>query len=246
MMRGYLRLELQRIARSPGFLVLTMVLPLVMYLIFTNLNTVTGLSRDYAARYATVSVGAYSAIGVLLNFGAAIVTDRAIGWLRNLRLTPMSPPRVVFGKAATGMLLVLPPVLLLCGLAVTVNHVRLTPGQWLAVIPMLWLGSLPFALLGLGIGYRCSVQTAQLANFVAYFGLSILGGLLLPLQSFPGWLRFIGRYTPTHGYADLAARVLGTNDSSLGQDLATLTVWTLLFALVALRAYRRSAARLGG
>src|SRR5262245_34032563 len=193
MMRAYLRLELIRIARSPGFLVLTMVLPLVMYLIFTNLNTVTGLTRDYAARYATVSVGAYSAIGVLLNFGAVIVTDRAIGWLRNLRLTPMSPPRVVFGKAATGMLLVLPPVLLLCGLAVAVNHVRLTSGQWLAVIPLLWLGSFPFALLGLGIGYRLSMQTAQLANFVAYFGLSILGGLLIPLQSFAAWLAVLGR-----------------------------------------------------
>ncbi|MEV0001579.1 ABC transporter permease [Micromonospora sp. NPDC050980] len=243
-MMGYLRLELRRTLRAPGFLIFTIVMPLVMYLIFTNLGAVTGQGdAGDAALYAMISIGGFGAIGALLNYGSSIVADRSSGWLRHLRLTPLSPLRVVLGKALTGMLLALPPVVALCVAAATVNGVRLHPAQWFAIVPMLWLGSAPFVLLGLGIGYLCTAQTVQPANFLAYFGFSLLGGLWLPLPTFPDWLRVIGRLTPTHGYADLPLRVVDFNDSPTTVDVLVLGGWFAVFAVFAVYAYRRSAAR---
>ncbi|GAA3343110.1 ABC transporter permease [Amorphoplanes nipponensis] len=242
-MRGYLRLELRRTLRTPGFVIFTVAMPLVMYLVFTNLGTVTGRHSRDAALYAMISVGGFGAVGALLNYGASVVADRTSGWLRHLRLTPLSPLRVVLGKGLTGMLLAVPPVLALCLAAVLVNHVRLGGGQWCALVPLMWLGATPFVLLGLGLGYLCTAQTVQPANFVCYFGMSLLGGLWLPLQTFPAWLRRLGRLTPTHGYADMALRVVGFNSDPAGLDAAVLGAWSLAFAAFAVWAYRRSAAR---
>jgi ABC-2 type transport system permease protein len=242
-MVGYLKLELRRMLRTPGFLVFTIVMPLVMYLVFTNIGSVTGQQSKEAALYAMISVGGFGAIGALLNYGASVVSDRASGWLRHLRLTPLSPMSVVLGKGLTGMILALPPVVALCLAAVLINGVELAPHQWLEIVPMLWLGSAPFVLLGLGIGYLCSAQTVQPANFLAYFGFSLLGGLWLPLQTFPHWLQGLGKLTPTHGYADMSWRVVLFNDSSVSTDLLVLGFWFVLFTAFAVFAYRRSAIR---
>jgi ABC-2 type transport system permease protein len=96
----------------------------------------------------------------------------------------------------------------MCAAAALLNGVRLPVDEWLAVIALLCFGAAPFVLLGLGIGYLCTAQTVQPANFLAYFGLSILGGLWLPLKIFPQWIQTLGAYTPTHGYADLSWRVV--------------------------------------
>jgi ABC-2 type transport system permease protein len=242
-MTGYLRLELRRTLRTPGFLIFTVAMPLVMYLVFTNIGAVTGQSAHAAAVYAMISVGGFGAIGALLNYGSSVVADRSSGWLRQLRLTPLSPGSVILGKGITGIMLALPPVLALSLAAVLINHVSLSTAQWMTLIPLMWLGSTPFVLLGLGIGYLCTAQTVQPANFVVYFGFSLIGGLWLPISTFPSWLQSIGKLTPTHAYADLSWRVVLYSDNPTGTDIAVLGGWFVVFALLATWAYRRSAAR---
>jgi ABC-2 type transport system permease protein len=189
-----------------------------------------------------VSVGGYGAIGALLNYGAGVVTDRSVGWLRQLRITPLSPTRVVVAKGIVGMLLSIPPVLAMCLAAALLNGVHLPALEWLTVVGLLVVGAAPFVLLGLGIGYLCTAQTVQPANFLVYFGFSILGGLWLPLKTFPHWMQDLGRYLPTHGYADLSWRVV-FHDPVAGLDLVVLAAWMVAFAAFAVLAYRRSASR---
>ena len=152
---------------------------------------------------------------------------------------------MVSGKVATGTLLALPPILVLCLSAAIINQVRLHPAQWLAVILLLWVGSIPFAVLGIGLGYACRSETAQAVNFLVYFGMAAIGGLWFPLSVFPAWLQTVGRLTPAHAYADLSRRVASMHDSAIPTDLATLGAWFLLFSLFAAYAYRRSSARRG-
>src|SRR5262249_6952738 len=159
--------------------------PLTMYLIFANLPSFTGEARQVAALYTMVSLSGFGAIGAVLNNGASLVTDRTLGWLRQLRLTPLSPLRVVTAKALISMIVASLPIAAICLAGATIVGVRLSLAQWLGVVTLLWLGTAPFAALGLGIGYLCTAQTAQPATFLAYFGMSILGGLWLPLQAFP-------------------------------------------------------------
>jgi ABC-2 type transport system permease protein len=108
------------------------------------------------------------------------------------------------------------------------------------VIP--WLGATPFVLLGLGIGYLCTAQTVRPANFLAYVGFSLLGGLWLPIQTFPHWLRSIGRLMPTHAYAMMSRDVVFASRPAVA-DLAPLGGWPAVFGAFAVFAYRRSAAK---
>ncbi|WP_432976169.1 ABC transporter permease [Dactylosporangium sp. CA-233914] len=238
-MLPYVRLELRRLARTPGLLIFAVVMPLLSYLLFTNLNTITGQDKGTAATYTMVSMAGYGAIGALLNYASGLVVDRSIGWLRQLRLTPLPPVKVVLGKGLAAMAAALLPVLALCGAAVLVNGVQLRAGQWLAILPLLWLGSLPFALLGIGMGYLATAQTAQPLNFLVYFGLSIAGGLWLPLDVMPDWLASAGRLLPTHAYADMSWRVAFGGAPSV-TDVVTLAGWMAAFAGLAVLGFRRS------
>lgn len=243
-MIGYVRLELSRLARTPGLLIFAVLVPMMSYLVFTNLGSISGQNKADAAVYTMISMAGYGAIGALLNYAADVVNDRKIGWLRQLRLTPLPPVTVVLAKAVAGMTVALVPVLALIGVAVTVNGVRLSAGAWAAIIPMLWLGAAPFVLLGLSLGYLATQQTVQPLFFLSYFGLSILGGLWLPLAVMPSAIARIGEYLPTHAYANLSwAVAFGLRPSV--HDAVILLAWGLAFTVLASLGYRRSVRRLG-
>lgn len=86
-MLGYIRLEVTRARRDPGYVIVGFAMPVTMYLIFTNLG-VAGDDRVWAALYVMVSMAAFGAIGSAFNNGSGIAEDRAAGWLRQLRITP--------------------------------------------------------------------------------------------------------------------------------------------------------------
>src|SRR5690606_13079216 len=111
---------------------------------------------------------------------SGLAEDRAAGWLRRLRLTPLSPAAVVAGKAVTGVVIVVPAIAAVLAAGVLVNGVRLGAGQWIAIAGLLWAGSVPFTLFGLGNGYLLSGQSAALVNFAASLVLAVGGGLWLP------------------------------------------------------------------
>nr|BFE66325.1 ABC transporter permease [Dactylosporangium thailandense] len=242
-MLPYIRLELRRLIRTPGLLIFTVLMPLLSYVLFTNISTVTGQDKSIAAVYTMVSMAGYGAIGGLLNYASGLVIDRSVGWLRQLRLTPLPPVKVVLGKGLAAMAAGLPPVLALCLAAVLINGVRLDAWRWLAILPLLWAGALPFALLGLGLGYLATSQTAQPLNLLVYLGMSILGGLWLPLSIMPSWVAAIGRLLPTYAYADMSWRVAFGGAPSLG-DVVTLLVWLVAFTGLAIFGYRRSVRRI--
>uniref|UniRef100_UPI003F6842D3 ABC transporter permease n=1 Tax=Streptomyces polyasparticus TaxID=2767826 RepID=UPI003F6842D3 len=239
MLLDYLRLEIRRTLRDTGFVVLGIGMPVLMYLLFTNL----GASGDDAAGYklsAMVGMAAYGALGAALGTGGAVAEDRSTGWLRQLRVTPLSPRQVVTGRAMSGSVTVLPAIAAVLAAGALVNGVRMDAWQWTVLVLLLWLGALPFTLLGLGNGYRLSTQVTGIANMICTMGLAIVGGLWFPTELFPGWLRTVSDYTPAHSFADLGwSTTAGTAPGAT--TLVVLFVWLLLFGAYAARSYRRSA-----
>jgi ABC-2 type transport system permease protein len=243
-MGGYLRLELGRSFRAPAFLFYSLFLPVVLYLLLTHRGALEGPFATAPHAVALVAVAAYSALGAVLSYGTGVADERAAGWLRHLRLTPMPTGAVFAGKAATAVVLALPPVLVLCGVAATVQHVALSLHQWTVLVGVLWLGTLPFALLGLGLGYRYGAPGVRWANLLALLALGVLGGIAWPMQQLPHWLQAAGRLSPAHGYADLAWGVVSAGTHPMFYDLAVLGGWAALFALFAWSAQRKAAPHL--
>jgi ABC-2 type transport system permease protein len=152
----------------------------------------------------------------------------------------MTPREVVLGRTLTGSVTVLPAIAAVLAAGGLVNGVRLEVWQWAAVAVLLWLGSTPFTLLGLGNGYRLTAQTTGVANMVCNLGLSVVGGLWFPLTLFPGWLRSLSGFTPTNRIAQLGASVADGAAPALGA-VAVLTAWLLAFGSYAVVSYRRAA-----
>ncbi|WP_405873009.1 ABC transporter permease [Streptomyces zaomyceticus] len=237
MITAYVRLEVRRTLRDAGFVISTIGVPVMMYLLFTNLG---GGDDGAYKKAAMVGMAAYGALGAALSLGTGVAEDKSTGWLRQLRITPMTPRQVVVGRALTGSVVVLPAitgVLVAGGLA---NDVRMAAWQWGAVAVTLWLGSLPFTLLGLGNGYRLTAQTTGVVNVACNLGLAVVGGLWFPVVLFPDWLRTVSEFTPTNRFAELGVAV--TEGTAPGvATLAVLLGWAALFGTYAAVSYRRSA-----
>ncbi|MEV5506060.1 ABC transporter permease [Streptomyces orinoci] len=238
---GYLRLEATRLVRNISFLMVSLVTPLVMYVVLAN--KARGAQDTESLSFLTVTMAAFGAMGAVLNSGSGIAEDRAGGWLRQLRLMPVRPAQVVGVRALTGMLGAVPPVLavqLAGALGYGVHH---SPAQWAATVLVLWLGVAPLALLALGVGHLLRPQLAQAVSVAGYVLLSVVGGLWAPVDKLPHWLQGVSRVTPVNRYAELAL------DAAHGRAphaaaLLVLAGWLLAsagFALVACRRGSRAA-----
>jgi ABC-2 type transport system permease protein len=237
-MWDYLRLEVRRTLRDTGFVIGGIAMPVMMYLLFTNI----GDGNDTEWRTASmVGMAAYGAVGSALNTGGGVAEDRALGWLRQLRVTPMTPRQVVAGRTLTGSVTVLPAICAVLLAGGLLNGVRLQMWQWALTALLLWLGSIPFTLLGLGNGYGLTAQTTGVANMVCNLGLAVLGGLWFPVTLFPHWLRSVSAYTPTNRFAQIGVSVT-EGHAPAASGILVLAVWLLAFGSYAVVSYRRNAA----
>ncbi|WP_106975083.1 ABC transporter permease [Streptomyces katrae] len=237
-MTAYVRLEVRRTLRDTGFVVFGIGMPVLMYLLFTNLGPADGAGEWKTA--SMVAMAAYGALGAALSTGNGVAEDKGIGWLRQLRVTPMTPRQVVAGRTLTGSVIVLPAIAAVLAAGAFVNGVRLEAWQWGAVALVLWLGALPFTLLGIGNGYRLTAQTTGVVNVGCSLALSVVGGLWFPVELFPDWLSFLSGFTPTRRFAEIG-QSLAAGAAPGPAAVAVLAVWVLLFGSYAVLSYRRSA-----
>jgi ABC-2 type transport system permease protein len=241
-MFAFFMFELRRLVREPRLFIFTIFMPVISYIVFTGVGDLSGRTEGVTLATAmTVGVAGYGAMVGVLSVGGGVSTERVSGWLRQLRITPLPPAQVIAVKGVLTTLIAIPSVLAVSITGRIQHHVTMPVGHWVALVLVLWLGTIPFALLGLAIGYALPPQIAQPASFLTFFTLSILGGLLIPVEVFPRWLRHVSQVLPSNRYAELGWKAAaGHLPSAMGGTI--LAGWTLLFALLAAVAYRRSAA----
>ncbi len=240
----YALLSTRNAYRNTRFLVLTVALPLLLFLLYANLyqgqDGPDGLS---VVAYLMVSMASFGCIGAAINTGSRVATERQTGWNRQLRLTALPAQSYLVAKAVVSMLVTLPALVLVFLAGATVGHVELDAGQWLGTGVAVWLGLIPFAVLGLVIGFAGTVDAVQPISMITYLGLSILGGLWFPVEAFPTFLQGVAKVMPSYWLADLGRSVLAGTGVPLTAVLV-LTGWTLLLGAAGILAYARSGRKL--
>ncbi|MFI0905568.1 ABC transporter permease [Streptomyces sioyaensis] len=239
-MLDYIRLEVRRTLRDRGFVVFGIGMPVLMYVLMTNIGVGAGGAAMEWKIASMVGMAAYGALGAAIGSGTGVAEDKQLGWLRQLRITPLSPVRVVVGRGLTASVTVLPAIAAVLLVGALVNGVRMPAWQWAALAGVLWLGTAPFTLLGLGNGYRLSAQSTGVVNTGCMVLLSIVGGLWFPAELFPGWLRALSSWTPGNRFAELGRSVTQGGAPGPG-TVAVLALWLALFGGYAVYAYRRAA-----
>ena len=88
-----------------------------------------------------------------------------------------------------------------------INDVQLGLGTWLAMVGVLWAGSIAFVALGLLLGLSLDERAAGGAMSFVGVVLALLGGLLAPVEVFPESLRTLAHAMPSYWYAQLGRDV---------------------------------------
>jgi ABC-2 type transport system permease protein len=241
-MLSYLRIEILRMLRNRRYVIFAFGVPVGFYLLFQNLGDNGGgtLRGTDPKAWLMVSMAAYSAMlaGTFIG-GARLAAERAGGWTRQLRATPLPAWANLAAKVGAGLALALPSLLLVAAVGVAVGKVHLPGGQWLQLIGTMWIGSLPFIALGLLVGYWLDTDTAQAVTVVTSLVLSVLGGIWIPTPTMPATMRQIAHILPSYHFGDLGWRTIAGQAPALNDGLI-LAAYALGFAALAAWRYRRA------
>src|ERR1700689_2856174 len=201
-MIAFLRFEIVRTLRNVRFLIMLIAFPVLIYLIYAKQHgTSQGLT---VAALLLVSMAVYSGMGsAMFASGPQLARERHSGWMRQLRISPISTTGWFAAKVAQAILMIIPGLAALTVLAVTYGHVHLAAARLGMLAVVLVLGAIPFCVLGLVIGLMFDSQTAQLAQMITLLVLAFLGGIFLPWNSLAHGMQLMGKALPSYHLAHL-------------------------------------------
>lgn len=232
-----LRDELRAIIREPAAVFFSIALPVGFFAMFASFfggQVVAGVS---VATLMLATFGTFGVVGVaLLNPGIGVAEDRERGWLRVKQVSPVPVTTTLAAKVAATL-----PIALLVFVAMSVTAALLgrfdvAAGTWLALAGILVVGSLPFALLSLAVGFVASARLTPIVLNAFFFPSAIAGGLWMPIDQMPAWVQGIAPWLPTYQLAQLGSGVL--LGKAVGDHVGALALATVITAVLAAVAYR--------
>jgi len=244
-MTTYLLTEIRRNFRAPRFLIFVIAFPVLMFLLQANVFTKAD-APDHVqiAAVLMVNMMTFGTFAAAMTSGARLALERAIGWQRQLRLTPLTGVGYLGGKALSGMLVGLPALLLVPIVGVLVEGVHLDAAGWMRIIVGIWLGTIPLVLLGLLIGQFGTPESMQPINMLVMMGMGFLGGLWIPIEGMPGWMHNIAEVMPTYWVLQVVRPVVADDSIvSLPTAMGVLAAWTAVLGALVIRRYRKDSAR---
>ena len=239
----YLQYEALRLVRNRRFFVFALGLPVALYFLIAGPNhDVTNLSDSgiSAPLYFMVSLAAFGTMTAMLAAGGRIANERAAGWTRQLRISPLSPTAYFRTKIATAYLMALLTivVLYLCGLSLGVSM----PAQdWLEVTGLMLIALIPFAALGIVIGHLLNPDSVgpAIGGGTALF--AFVGGTWFPIPSH-GFLHDLALAVPS--YWLVRASQLPVGGTAWGTTgWLVVAGWSVALTALALQVYRRDTGR---
>jgi ABC-2 type transport system permease protein len=241
-MTAYTTFELHRAVRNVRFLIFSVAVPVVLYLAIGQQKGYGDVDGVPFKKFFMVSMAAYGALIAALSVGGPrVAAERANGWVRQLRVTPLTERSYLVGKLVCSLLIVVPAIVLVAVVG-QATGADLGVGALVQLLATLILASIPFALLGLAIGYWLDAEAAQAGTVAIMLGVSILGGLWFPINNFPRAVQYIGEALPSYRMASAARAALHGAAPAWG-DVGLLVLWTMVFGLAFAYLYRRDSDR---
>jgi ABC-2 type transport system permease protein len=232
--------EFLRLIRVPAFSIPVIIFPIMFYALFGLPHAHELLGGVSVARYELASFGAYAVINVaLFAFGVTVAVERGQRTTVLMRATPLTPLAYLAGKIVATLVFatVTAGVLFIFG-AVTAG-VRLEPLGWIALVARLLIGVFPFITLGFAVGYLAGPNSAVAVLQLINLPMSFASGLFVPLDFLSPFVRSFAPYMPAYHMGQLAWGAVGVPVEPLATSALWLFGYTVLFLIVALRAYYR-------
>jgi ABC-2 type transport system permease protein len=223
--------------RYPAFSVPTLAFPALFFMLFVS-------SRE--DREATLLVASFAGFAFLsiafFQFGVCIAAERESPWERFLRTLPLAARVRFAARLVSGSLFGLASAGLVALTGVATTDAHLSPSRWAAVVAALVLGAVPFALLGIALGYWTPPRGALPVANILYLVLAFAGGLWTTPAHLPAAVASVSPLVPTRQFGNL---LWGATEGRLWRprDWLLLLAWGAAFAALAAWGYRRDEGR---
>jgi ABC-2 type transport system permease protein len=233
-----LGIELKRMARNRRTVFFTLVMPVLLYLIIGAKDTYGDdrAGSGNVSAYILISMATYGAVLAATSGGAMVASERALGWSRQLRLTPLSPIAYIATKAIMALAFGAVSVVAVNVVGKLNGKAEMPTHVWIAAALIAWAGSIVFGAFGLFMGYLLPSENVMQVLGPVLAGLAALGGLWFPIDS-ASTMGHISAVTPIYGLAQLARWPLYGGAPQVGWVL-NLVFWLAVF--VAGAAWRMS------
>jgi ABC-2 type transport system permease protein len=239
---AYARYELLRAFRNRRLYILSFGFPLVLYYVIAVPNRgehSVGGTGIAAPVYFMVGLAAFGTMNAVIGCGARIAAERAVGWNRQLRLTPLSTRTYFRIKVLTSYVMAVVTIVLVYAAGATLG-VRLAAGDWLRMTALILIGLAPFAAIGVLFGHVMTTDSIgpAIGGTTAVFAL--LGGIWFPVTH--GAMHAVAEGLPSYWLVQAGHVGLGGH----GWDAtgwAVVAAWTFAAAALARRAYERDTRR---
>ncbi|HET7017287.1 MAG TPA: ABC transporter permease [Streptosporangiaceae bacterium] len=242
-----LGLEIRRLLRNRRTVIFALILPVVLFLFIGTNHAYANKNAGHGnvSAFLVVSMALYGAALATTAGGAMVSIERAQGWSRQLRLTPLSPTTYILIKAITAMVLGLASVLAVFIIGNLTGVPKMYAGYfylWFELAAIVWIGSLVFAALGLFIGYLLPSENVMQFLGLVMAVLSFAGGLFFPLNQAAQLLQDIAKWTPLYGLNQLVhAPLIGGSFDIMW--VVNAVAWFGLFVAGAVWRFRKDTAR---
>ncbi|MER5782996.1 ABC transporter permease [Streptomyces mobaraensis] len=236
MIRAQAALETRMLLRNGEQLLLTVVIPTLLLVLFSTVDIVdTGDGK--AVDFLAPGVLALAVLSTAFT-GQAIATgfDRRYGVLKRLGASPLPRWALMTAKTASVLVTEVLQVVLLTVIAFALGW---SPhGNPFAVLLLLVLGTAAFSGLGLLMAGTLKAEATLAAANLVFLLLLVGGGVIVPLDRFPGAARAALELLPISALSDGLRDVLRDGAGMPWRDLGILTVWAVLGLGAAARLFR--------
>ena len=189
---AYVRFEVGRLLRSWKFLLPSPSAPVIFYILFLGDHTTRAESStaQCLSVYLMVSMCSFGALVAALNAaGTRLSMERASGWAASFG-SPRFRPGLAVNQIVASMLVVLPVIVLVEAVGAGFGDVRLATTTWIGLTVLLWATSLPFAVLGVFIGFLVATEANVPGRHECHVPCWVLRSLFTPVDQMPGSLQF--------------------------------------------------------
>ena len=238
----YLRYEALRNLRNWRFSVAALGFPLVLYLFIAEANRHQSFHGTSFPLYFMVAMATLGTMLGVMSSASLIAAERASGWTRQMRITPLRTVVYFAAKVINGYLRALVTIALISLAGTLLLGVRLPAHAWPTVIGLLLAGLIPFTIGGILLGHviGSDASAPATAGIVTLFAL--LGGVYgFQIASSGAMLQFI-KALPSYWLVQADQTAAG-GGSWPAEGWIVTAAWTVILALIAVLVYRRDTNR---
>ena len=232
---AYAKAETIEYGRYTPYSIPTLAFPAVLILLFGQ-QLVEDEPERMVAGFAATALITVS----LFQFGVGIATGRVTPWESYVRTLPATATTRIAGRILSALVFAVATVVVVMVVGVAVYGAGFAPWRFVALILALLLGSVPFGLAGIALGYWLPPRSAMPIANIIVIPLIIAGFLWTrPPDDFPRTADLVSQLVPTRSWAEVLDSV-STGDHPLPlHHVAALAGWTVVFFALAWWGYRR-------